>query len=345
MKLSRILASLAVIAVLAGVAYVGQVAEPPGVKMANAADKFLASLTPERRTKATYAFEDKERTNWWFTPQQDNKTKKATRKGLPLEEMTAEQQAAAMDLVKAGTSMTGYQSAETIMGLEAILREQEKGGQMVRNPGWYFFTVFGKPAAAGPWGWRVEGHHLSLNFTLDGGKVVAATPAFFGANPATIKYGPRKGHRTLATVEDLAWALFRSLDPEQAQEAKQKDQFREIEEAKPKPNVGPARGLAGAKMNEKQRGILMDLVKAYANRMPPEVAESEMNRVKEAGLDRVHFAYAGGTEAGTPHSYRVQGPTFVVEFLNVQGDSAKNPANHIHSAWRNLNGDFGLSGK
>lgn len=342
MKLSRLLLSLALLVGLSGVAYVAQLAEPAGVKMANAADKFLATLKEEQKARTTFAFDDKERTNWYFVPLQD-KAKKSTRKGLPLEEMTAEQKQAALGLVKAGTSMVGYEKATTIMSLEGILRELEKSGAMVRNPEWYFFSVFGTPSKTGKWGWRVEGHHLSLNFTMDKGKLVGATPAFFGANPATVKDGPRKGLRTLLEAEDLARELFQTLDDEQKKVALQEKQFAEIEQGKAKPNVGNPVGLAAAKMTSKQRDILLKLLQSYANRMPPDVAEVELNQVKEAGLEKVHFAYAGGVEPGKPHTYRVQGPTFVVEFLNVQGDSAGNPANHIHSAWRNLKGDFGLA--
>jgi hypothetical protein len=328
--------------VLVGVAYVGQAKETAGTRMTSAAKKLAASLSAEQREKATFAFDSKERTNWYFTPRQDDK-KRTTRKGLPLADMTEDQKQAALALLRAGTSEGGYTKATTIMSLESILHELEKGGAMVRDPGWYFFTIFGDPAKDGPWGWRVEGHHLSLNFTLDGGKVVASTPAFFGANPATVKQGPRKDLRTLAEAEDLAKELFGSLDDEQRKLAFQEKQFPEIEEAKPSPNVGEAKGLPAAKMSDKQKAKLLDLLKSYANRMPPDVAETELGQIREAGLDKVHFAFAGGTTSGQPYTYRIQGPTFVVMFLNVQPDSAKNPANHIHSAWRNIKGDFGLT--
>src|SRR5207248_10299893 len=123
------------------------------------------------------------------------------------------------NLLKAGTSPAGYTQATTIMSLEGILHELEKNGANVRNPGWYFLTVFGTPSKTGRWGWRIEGHHLSLNFALDHGKITAATPAFFGANPAEVKAGDRKGLRTLPEVEDLARELIRSLTEEQRQVA------------------------------------------------------------------------------------------------------------------------------
>jgi hypothetical protein len=133
--------------------------------MANACEKFLGSLDSAQRSKATFAFDDPERINWQFVPRQDNQ-KRSIRKGLPLADMTDEQKDAARELVKAGTGSEGYLAATTIMSLENILAELEKGGAMVRNPDWYFFTIFGTPSKTGKWGWRVEGHHLSLNFVV-----------------------------------------------------------------------------------------------------------------------------------------------------------------------------------
>ena len=344
MRLHRALLAMVSAAFLVGVAYVNQVTEGAGVKMTNSAQKLVESLSAEQKAKGILDFDDKERTNWHFVPLQD-KDKKPTRKGLPLAEMSDDQRKMAMELVKAGTSPEGYTKATMIMSLELILRELEKGGAMVRDPGWYFFSVFGMPSKTGRWGWRVEGHHLALNFVVDGGKVLAATPAFFGANPAEIKAGPKKGQRTLPEAEDLAKDLFKSLDEGQHKAAYQNKQFEEIEQAKPAPSVGEPRGLSAEKMTQKQRELLQKLIESYANRLPAEVAEVELKEAKEAGLGKVYFAYAGGTEDGKQHTYRVQGPTFVIEFLNVQADSAGNPANHIHSCWRNIKGDFGMAAK
>jgi uncharacterized protein DUF3500 len=122
-------------------------------------------------------------------------------------------------------------------------------------------------------------------------------------------------------------------------------QFPEIEQGKAEPHVGAPRGLPGAKMNDKQRDVLQRIVAGYAERMPPDVGAAEMDEVKRAGFDKVYFAFAQDSDKpGKPYTYRVQGPTFVIEFLNVQPDSANNPANHIHSCWRNIKGDFGLGG-
>jgi hypothetical protein len=346
MKLFRMVAVLALMGGLAGVAFVNQATEPSGVKMAVAAQDFLDTLSPELKAKATFAFDDKERTNWYFTPQ-ESKAKQPptpTRKGVRLEEMNDTQKAAALNLLKAGTSDEGFKSATTIMSMEEILKVTQKSGP-TRNTGWYFFTIFGTPSKAGKWGWRVEGHHLSMNFTIDSGKVVSATPTVFGANPATVKEGPQKGLRAIPATDDLAKELFLSLDEEQKKAALQGKQFPEIQEAKAAPNLGEPRGLPATKMNDKQKALLMKLIETYSGRWASDISATELTQIKEAGLDQIHFGFAGSVEDGKQRSYRVQGPTFGIEFLNLQADVSNNPANHIHSGLRRPKGDFGLDAK
>jgi hypothetical protein len=259
--------------------------------------------------------------------------------------MTPQQKEHVRALLKAGTSASGYQQASNIMSLEFVLAELEKGKGPVRNPEWYFLSIFGEPGKNSRWGWRLEGHHLSLNFTVDRGKVLSATPFFFGANPAVIDNGHKK-LRTLPESEESAQELFAALDDDQKKVAFQSKQFPEIEQGKPTAEVGEPVGLPASKMNDKQRKIVERLIEGYAERMPPEVAKAEMAAVRDAGLDKVYFAYhRDDDKPGKPYTYHVQGPTFVIMFLNVQEDGAKNPANHIHSVWRSLKGDFGLAAR
>jgi hypothetical protein len=341
MRLPRLLLAVLSLAVVASVALVAQ-QEPSGLKMARAARGFLETLNDEQRAQTIFPFDHPERYNWHFVPLQDQ-NRKPTRKGLSLEAMNAKQRNAALELIRSGLSLDGFRRATTIMSLEEILREQEKGGTLVRDPDWYFFTIFGDPGATGRWGWRVEGHHLSLNFTIENGQVVAATPMFLGANPATVMEGPRKGLRILAASEDLARDLFRSLNEEQRKLAFVTRHFPEVKAQNRLPEVGPAVGLPASQMTAAQRDTLSELLKAYLSSMPPDFAAEELRKILEKGLDHVHFAWSGGTDPGQERTYRIQGPTFLVEFLNVQPDSARNPANHIHSCWRSLSNDFGLA--
>ena len=338
--LARLSLAAVSLALLVGVAVVANQAPPAGGAMVSAADTFLTGLPPELKAKATQPFDSPNRVQWFFTPQQQDK--KPLRKGVRLDELSADQKAAALALLRTGLSGKGYDQASTIMSLENILAEVEKNGANAREPGWYFVSVFGTPSATGPWGWRVEGHHLSVNLTLDGGRVVAASPVVFGSNPAEVRSGPRKGLRPLPEVEDLAKTLIASLTPEQQAKAKQPKPLPEIKENTPAANLGDPVGLAAADMTEEQRADVWKLLAAYANRLPGEVAAAELKRVQEADIKAVRFAYhVGEDKPGKPTTYRLHGPAAVVEFLNAQADGMGNPANHIHSGWRRLPADFG----
>ncbi len=298
--------------------------------MTRAAQHFLASFTPEQRAKATFAFQEDERLNWHYIPKE--------RKGIPLLEMTMAQKALAHALLSAGLSQQGYIKAVTIMSLDDVLRVMENDDGNRRNPEKYYFTVFGEPSDTGTWGFRVEGHHLSQNFTVVNGKV-ADTPSFFGANPAEVREGPRKGLRTLAAEEDLGRDLMESLTPEEKKVAiVTPDAYKDIltEASRKAALEGQPSGLSAAKMSKKQFDLLQTLIASYAQNVPEQLAQARMEQLKKAGTN-VFFAWAGVEQRGGPHYYRIQTPTFLIEYDNTQ-----NNANHIHSVWRDFNGDFGL---
>jgi hypothetical protein len=327
MKPSLTLAALGVVGLaLWASAFVDQT----GSQMASAASRFLASLDDSAAGRASFEFDSEERLNWHFIPRE--------RKGLPIKDMSGAQRALAFGLLHTGLGASGYLKATTIMSLEQVLKDMEKGSGPVRDPELYFFSIFGKPSDNGRWGWRVEGHHLSLNFTLDGGKIVSATPTFFGANPAEVRQGPRQGLRTLAEIEDRALRLVQALSDEQRKTAVLEDTApKDIRAANtPQPPTESAAGIAYTELSDDQKAMLRALVESYALDMPVEVASAWMGEIKQAGPEGVKFAWFGPADRSQGHAYRVQGPTFLIEFNNTQ-----NGANHIHSVWRNMLGDFG----
>jgi len=207
-----------------------------------------------------------------------------------------------------------------------------------RNPIKYFISVYGKPDAKGTWGWRFEGHHLSLSFTIVDGKLFSGTPSFMGSNPAEVKEGPRKGVRVLGREEDLARQLVKSLDATQQNAAL-------FDKVAPKDIITAAdrtakalspEGIAYGKLDAKQKAQLKAVVGEYVNRLRPDLAKMDLAKIEKGGWDKVHFAWAGPMEPGEGHYYRVQGPTFLLEYDNTQ-----NGANHVHAVWRDFNGDFG----
>jgi hypothetical protein len=312
-------------------------------QMATQSQKLLASLSAEQKAKATFGIDDPHRSAWFFTPQQD-KQKQSQRKGLRIDGLDASQKKLVQELLRTGLSASGFEQANTIVSLESLLAELEGAkGAMTRDPNWYFVSIFGEPSQTGRWGWRFEGHHLSINFTLEKGEVVSSTPLLFGSNPAEVKSGAKKGLRPLPQIEELAKELIASLDEMQSAFAKQAKQLPEIKEGVARAGLDKPVGIVASELTTKQRGTLMKLVEAYANRLPEPVAKRELARVQEAGPEKIYFAYCvEPNKKGQPYTYRVHGPTFLVEFLNVQADSAGNPANHIHSGWRTLPADFAL---
>ncbi|RMF43802.1 MAG: DUF3500 domain-containing protein [Planctomycetota bacterium] len=313
-----------------------------GPRPTEAAGAFLETLSDEQRSKAVMDFDDEQRVQWHFIP-------KESRKGLPLMEMKEQQQKAAHQLLRAAVSAAGYKVSTTIMKLEAILRELEgPGSEARRNPEKYYFTLFGKPTRSAKWGLSVEGHHLSLNFVFEGNQIIASTPQFFGANPATLKQdfgeGFEKGLRVLRAEEQLGFQLVRSLDDQQQAKAmlpgETPREIRAAGEAQPPNEKLP--GLAAADMNEQQQELLRKLLKSYTAKMKPAVAKARWKAIEDAGFENILFSWSGATRPGVGHYYVVQGPTFLIEFINVQPDAAGNPANHIHCVWRDLRGDFGL---
>ena len=319
-------------------------AERSAVAMTTAASKFLDSLTPEQRQKAVFGFSGDERLRWHFIP-----TEMFPRKGLLIRDMTSAQRALAHELLKAGLSQRGYMTATEIMDLENVLgaieasqRRQgtsaEAARAMERNPEKYFFSIFGTPAAKDTWGWRVEGHHVSLHFTVVNGTLVAAAPTFFGSNPAEVRDGPKKGLRLLGAEEDAARALLESLDaPQRATAIVKTDAPGDLlTMANVKIDPLKPEGIAASAMNPTQRALLTKLIDVYAGYMAADVAAARIERMKKAGEEKVAFAWAGPVERGHQHYYRVQGPTFLIEYDNTQNDG-----NHIHSVWRDFDGDFG----
>ncbi|MFV1994789.1 MAG: DUF3500 domain-containing protein, partial [Verrucomicrobiales bacterium] len=268
---------------------------------------------------------------WHYIPRE--------RRGLPLKEMAPGPRLLAHALLDTGLSNRGYRKALTIMTLEQILWELENHAPK-RDPEMYFFSIFGEPGSEGAWGWRVEGHHFSVNFTIVDGRHVSGTPTFFATNPGRVSEGPRKGLQVLAREENIARKLVTSLDEKQRGKAVISDQApRDILTAA-EPKVAPleAKGLKHSEMNEQQQAALMGLIREYVHNHRPEMARAELAAIEKAGLEDILFAWAGSIERGQGHYYRVQGSDFLLEYANTQND-----ANHVHASWRSYEGDFGES--
>lgn len=316
-----------------------------GGAMTATARGWLESLSEQQRAQAQLAYDDNRRFEWHFIPM-------PSRRGLPLMQMDPQQQALALRLLEGALSQSGYQKTTTIMSLEMLLRSLEgAGSEERRNPDKYYLTVFGTPGPDQQWGLGFEGHHLSLNFVLQGDRIVGSSPQFFGANPAhlrrTIAGGGLgdlfpDGLRPLAAEEQLAFELLASLEPDQRRVAVVADQsppdVRWAGQAQvdaPEPS-----GLAVSQMSAEQQAKLKALIQVYTDSLPEPVAAQRWAAITAAGWESLHFSWSGPEQPGIGHAYCIQGPTFIIELVNNQPDAEGNLANHIHCVWRSLEGDF-----
>lgn len=314
----------------AAVPAVGAALPGPGAALADAASGFLDALPAEQRSRARFAMEDAHRVEWFFVP--------IERKGLSLKQMSAEARERGQAFLKAALSAGGHQKVTRIMELEKVLAAMEKNPKR-RDPELYYFSIFGTPSRTGTWGFRFEGHHLSLNFTVVNGAMTSTSPVFMGANPGEVRIdGPFRGWRVLEAEEELGRALVTSLSPEQRKKAifDEKAPSDILTGNAPEVKPLPEAGLPTAQMKPAQVKLLRSLLDEYAGALPPALAKERLSRIEKAGFGKVTFAWAGGLSPGEGHYYRIQGPTFLVEYDNTQ-----NGANHVHTVWREFDRDFG----
>jgi hypothetical protein len=298
-------------------------------RMREQALAFLSSLGEEQLKEGRLEFAADNRVDWHYVPR--------ARQGLPLSGMSFEQRKHAFALLETALSQKGYSKAEAIRQLELVLRAIE--GRAMRDPELYYFTIFGQPSPEQPWGFRYEGHHISQNWTIVGERALSTTPQFFGANPAEVLDGAQKGTRVLAAEEDLGRALVRSLDRAQSKLAiVSPDAPADIvTAASRRATMLEDRGIGAGALHASQEALLIRLIEEHASAVTDVVAKARMEKIRDSGIARIRFAWMGGIERRQPHYYRVQGPTFLVEYDNTQ-----NQANHVHVVFRDFVNDFGV---
>ena len=302
-------------------------------ELAVTAQRFVDAVDDSLQAK--FLFQDAERENFHFFP--------IARRGVSLKQLGDGQRQLGYALLNATLSHVGNQKALGIMSLGDYLRETDETPNVYRDSDQYYFSVFGTPSADGTWGYRVEGFHLSINVTVVQGRWISVTPSFFGAIPATLPDGPRKGLQILKNETELGRALAKSFTDEQG-----KSGYGEIPDFltetvgglitgnQRKLERGKPRGIAAAQLTHEQRDLLMKLIREHIGRIRKELADQDLARIDEAGTDEIHFQWSGGLEPGAPHHYMIQGPTFLIEYDNTQDN-----ANHVHCVYRDFGNDFG----
>lgn len=305
-------------------------------QMVRAANSFLNTLTEDLKKMTVRTLTDSVRYDWNYTPRE--------RQGITLKQMTTDQRVAAMTLIQVVLSKEGYLKAEQIIDLENVLRVVEKrtSTDTWRDPENYAFLIFGTPGTKDPWGWRVEGHHLSLHFSSVTGRVTY-TPSFMGSNPAHVLIDvPQKGRRVLQKEEDLGFQLLHSLNEEQLKKAvlSEKAPYEMLTTNNRKAHLDKMEGLRFGEMTKTQQTLFLSLLAAYLDRYHITLKNQQLKQLRDAGMDNIRFAWMGDKEGiiakGHGHYYRIHGPTILIEFDNTQNDG-----NHIHTVVRDLTNDFG----
>lgn len=300
------------------------------------ASTFLNSLNKEQRSKAQMSFENESKKDWHYLPATMH-----PRAGIALYELNSNQKQILFLLLQSSLSETGYAKTQQIISLENILAEIT-GNKEVRDPEKYYTAFYGNPAKDSLWSWSFQGHHLSLNFAVLNGET-SMSPRFLGANPAIVMDGKRKGERTLDKEDDLGLQLINSCSSEQKKKATiQLDAFNDVVTTNAK-EVDPLEpvGIKLKELNDSQQTTLLQIIDEYLSTMPDELANARMKKLEAEETDEIRFGWAGATQLGEGHYYRIQGKSFLIEFDNTQFDTEYNKANHIHSVWRDFDGDFG----
>jgi Protein of unknown function (DUF3500) len=333
-KRRLLVASLVAVTLVAVLVAAKDGTEPAsGLRMSGAAKAFLDKLSPEQRAQATFRYDDPERVNWHFIPR--------PRKGLPLKALDPAQRALAHEFIATGLSKPGYQQAVNVMSMDDVLYLLETDDwaarRVRRDPLNYYLSVFGTPSEHGEWGWRLEGHHLSLNFTVHDGQVIASTPEFFGSNPSQLDAGPGRTLRPLGVVEDIAREIVRTSTPEQMKVVLvDKKAPNEVWSSnKLQPILMSEVGLLASQMSPDQQTLLRHLLAEYLKVCPADLRAERESQIEAAGFGKIRFAWWGSLERNQKHAYHLEGPTFVVEYNNTQ-----NNANHVHTVWRSTIGDL-----
>ncbi len=302
----------------------------PKLEKDDMAVAFINTLREEQKTKTIFSFDEMSRYEFSFLP-----VYMIPRRGIQLKELDSIQKIKLNELLKSYLSDDGYSKIKNIMSLEDVLRDLEKNNG--RDPGLYTISFYGMPGKDSAWGWKFEGHHISLNFTIIKNQVVFA-PFFLGANPAEVKEGTKKGFRALKNEEDEAYALVNMFSSSQKDKAIFSQWALSEIATFSASETGPLLpvGIFVKEMNSDQKKQLDKLLGTYLSTMPPLLAKNRMKKIADEDMNELRFGWAGATEPGKPHYYRIQGKNFLIEFDNTQ-----NKANHIHSVWRDFYGDFG----
>ena len=314
-----------------------------------AADSLIKTLSPLQKRSALLAFNDTARIKWNNLP-----VGMRARAGISVGDMTEQQRRLLHRILSASLSSQGYLKATGIMHLDNLLNMwvdtaysrhdfNDTVRQILVDLKWshrnYYLAFFGLPSDAN-WGFKIEGHHLSVNLTFTGDKI-SVTPWFIGTDPAEMQMTQYAGWRVLGQEEDLGIKLINILTADQQQIATRNtevpgDMITGAESGK---RLIDYWGIKGGQLDKKQKAVLLYIIREYVFNMEYEKATEEYDKIIKAGVDNIYFGWIGPYDEYRQHYFVLNGPTFLIEFDNAGGP--RGSANHIHTIWREKGNEFG----
>ncbi|MAI74205.1 MAG: hypothetical protein CMM01_25375 [Rhodopirellula sp.] len=305
----------------------------------DAAQAFLAGISPEQRARASFNVDDIEWRSW------DNRHF-YKRKGVGFDEMNAKQRQLAFGLLQASLSAKGLKLSKDIMKLNGTLAELadnfDEYGEWL-----YWITVMGEPSVSKPWGWQIDGHHLIINYFVLGDQVVMS-PVFIGSEPVHAVSGKFKGTIVMQEQQNAGVDFMRSLSEEKQAVAtltKIKNQNNAVAQAyKDNINLDYA-GLRADRLSASEKEKLLGVIETFVGTMSEGHAQIKMEQVKKH-LNRTYFAWVGGTDPDSVFYYRIHSPVLLIEFDHERRvapfRSSEPSRDHIHAVLRTPNGnDYG----
>ena len=302
-------------------------------KITKSADTLLETLSDEQKKTALFSFDDEEqRRRWSNLP-----VTMVERKGLRTGDLSKEQHAAMMQVLKATLSDAGYQQVVDNVNADEYLARGSARARSMFGADEFFFSILGKPSTTEPWMWQFGGHHLAINATIVGDKITLS-PSLTGGQPVNYEWEGRQV-RQLAAEEDTAFKLINSLSKEQQQEAILGHQKVNLNFGPTAKNIMPKEeGIKASKLDKKQQDLLLELIGERIGILNATHAKVAMKEIKQE-LPDTWFSWYGPTPDGSPSSWRIQGPSLIMEYMPQ--DLGGDPTNHTHAMYRDPFNDYG----
>jgi hypothetical protein len=317
--------------------------------MVKVTNDFLESLSPNEKSVVLFAMDDSLRTQWTNLP-----IGLAPRKGLRYGDLSEQSKISFHKILSTIFSSQGYLKTFAIMQVDDILHEifeitherdqiDEQTIGFIRTLDWdygnYFIAILGNPTMDDAWGFKFEGHHISINLTVTKDSFTM-TPLFLGSDPAVVEVTQYAGLRPLSKEEDYGFWFVNTLDDTQKAKATLSQEVpKDILTNPDRPQwYADFMGIKGSELRPEQQKILQYLIEEYMNNMEKEKAEEYLDILHARGMDEVYFAWIGSYEPMKAHYYMIHSPDFIIEYDNV---GFLDNANHIHSIFREKGNDFG----